>query len=137
MDEIQAAVLCMKLAHVDDWNAERRQIVARYAAATQAPAGIVGTGDPTNACHLAILRTSHRPAAVDAMSVAGVATAVHYPILDCDQVSESGLPGRRPPLPESERASAEILTLPCYPGLTEAEIDQVSGALTKITCAAR
>ena len=131
MDEIQAAVLCVKLEHVDEWNAERRQIVARYAAATRFPASIVGSGDPTSACHLAVLRTHDRPAVARAMSDAGVATGVHYPILDCDQMSELGLPGRKMPLPVSERARDEILSLPCYPCLTEAEIKQVTRALTR------
>jgi dTDP-4-amino-4,6-dideoxygalactose transaminase len=137
MDEIQAAVLCVKLAHVDEWNAERRQILARYAAATPFPASIVGSGDPTNACHLAVLRTPDRTAAARAMSDTGVATGVHYPILDCDQMSETGLPGRKLPLPVSEQARDEILSLPCYPCMTEAEIEQVSQVLTRFSCAAR
>jgi aminotransferase EvaB len=136
MDEIQAAVLCVKLKHVDDWNAERRQILARYAAAAPVTARIVGSSDPANACHHAILRTPDRPAAARAMADAGIATAVHYPILDCDQPSELGLPGRKMPLPVSERARDEILTLPCYPGLTEAEIEQVARALTRFSPAA-
>ena len=61
---------------------------------------------------------------------AGIATGVHYPILDCDQMSELGLPGRKMPMPVSERARDEILSLPCYPSLTEAEINQVTRALT-------
>jgi aminotransferase EvaB len=129
IDEVQAAVLSVKLGHVDDWNAERRDIVSRYAAAIHAPARIVGTADPGNACHLAVLRTADRSAVVQALAAAGVATSVHYPILDCDQVGDFGLPGRKLPLPVSELARDEIITLPCFPGLTEAEIDAVVRAL--------
>jgi len=132
-DEMQSAVLTVKLAHVDAWNTERRQIVARYAAATRPPASIVGSGDPTSACHLAVLRAPDRSAAARAMLDDGIATSIHYPILDCDQLSELGLPGRRLPLPVSEQASHEILSLPCYPGLSESEVERVAKTLTTIS----
>ena len=86
MDEVQAAVLCVKLGHVDQWNAERRQIRARYAAAIHSPATIIGFEDPTNACYLAVLRTRARPALAGAMANAGIGTGIHYPVLDCDQM---------------------------------------------------
>jgi dTDP-3-amino-2,3,6-trideoxy-4-keto-D-glucose/dTDP-3-amino-3,4,6-trideoxy-alpha-D-glucose/dTDP-2,6-dideoxy-D-kanosamine transaminase len=130
IDEVQSAVLSVKLAHVDAWNAERRSIVARYAAAVAAPARVIGAGDPTNACHLAVLRTADRPTIARALADAGIDTSIHYPFLDCDQASEAGLPGRRMPLRVSEEARHEILSLPCYPGLSEPEIEQVLRAST-------
>ncbi len=129
MDEIQAAVLGVKLRHLDDFNAERRQIVARYAEATHSPSDIVGADDPTNVGHLAVLRTSRRTEVAQALSGAGIATDVHYPVLDCDQESAQGMPARKIPLPVSERARNEILTLPCYPGLSGPEIERVAAAV--------
>jgi dTDP-4-amino-4,6-dideoxygalactose transaminase len=131
MDEIQAAVLGVKLKHLDDFNAERRRIVARYAEATKPPSGIVGADDPTNVGHLAILRTPSRTEMAQAMSRAGIGIDVHYPVLDCDQESAREMPGRKTPLPVSERARSEILTLPCYPGLSEPEIERVAAALRR------
>jgi dTDP-3-amino-2,3,6-trideoxy-4-keto-D-glucose/dTDP-3-amino-3,4,6-trideoxy-alpha-D-glucose/dTDP-2,6-dideoxy-D-kanosamine transaminase len=132
IDEIQAAVLCVKLEHVDEWNAERRAIVSRYAEAVRRPAAIVGHSASFNVCHLAVLRTPGRDAVQRAMAQAGIATAIHYPVLDCDQVSESGLPARKLPLSVSERARGGILSLPCYPSLTQQEVERVGEALTKL-----
>lgn len=132
MNELQAAVLCVKLKHLDSFNAERRRIIAAYTAATGLPSSIVGAGDPTNVGHLAILRTPNRRAVAQAMSSAGIATDVHYPVLDCDQESAQAMPGRKTPLPVSERARDEILTLPCYPDLTQQELERVARVLT--TC---
>jgi len=134
MDEIQAAVLCVKLQHLDGLNAERRQIIACYAAATGHSSNLVGGCDPTNVGHLAILRTPNRPAVAQAMSNAGIATDVHYPVLDCDQESARAMPGRKMPLPVSERARDEILTLPCYPGLTPQELERVARVLATCSC---
>jgi dTDP-3-amino-2,3,6-trideoxy-4-keto-D-glucose/dTDP-3-amino-3,4,6-trideoxy-alpha-D-glucose/dTDP-2,6-dideoxy-D-kanosamine transaminase len=124
-DEMQCAVLTVKLAHVDAWNAERRRIIARYAATIAPPARIIGGDDPTSAAHLAVLCTPDRPVVVGAMARAGIGTAIHYPYLDCDQTSEAGLPGRRMSLRASERARHQILSLPCYPCLSDAEIEKV------------
>jgi dTDP-3-amino-2,3,6-trideoxy-4-keto-D-glucose/dTDP-3-amino-3,4,6-trideoxy-alpha-D-glucose/dTDP-2,6-dideoxy-D-kanosamine transaminase len=131
MSEVQAAVLAVKLRHVDALNAERRAIIACYAAATRPPASIVGANDPTNVGHLAILRTPRRRVVIEAMAAAGIATDIHYPVLDCEQEAARGLPGRKGRLPVSELARGEILTLPCYPGLAEDEIERVADVLAR------
>jgi aminotransferase EvaB len=133
IDELQAAVLCVKLPHVDVWTAERRRILARYAAVAGSVACFVGANAPNSACHLAVLRTPDRPAIARAMLERGIATAIHYPILDCDQASESKLPRSKPPLPVSEHARDEILTLPCYPCMTDAEVEQVTRTLMRFS----
>jgi dTDP-4-amino-4,6-dideoxygalactose transaminase len=133
IDEIQAAVLCVKLEHVDEWNAERRRIFSQYSAAAHSSVAMVGASIPSNACHLAIMRAPDREAAQRVMSQAGIATAIHYPVLDCDQSGESGLPGRKLPLRVSEKARSEILSLPCYPGLTRQEIEQIAEVLTRLS----
>jgi dTDP-4-amino-4,6-dideoxygalactose transaminase len=125
IDEIQAAVLSAKLPHVDGLNAERRAILARYADAMGARGTIVGAADATNVAHLAIARFRDRDAAVRAFTAAAIGTDIHYPVLDCDQVSDRGLPGRRLDLSVSEQACEEILTLPCYPGLSDEEVERV------------
>jgi aminotransferase EvaB len=132
IDEIQAAVLCTKLEYVEAWNAERRAIFSLYAEAVRFPATIVGYPAPFNVCHLAVMRTPGRDAVQRSMSQAGIATAVHYPVLDCDQLSETALPGGKLPLPVSKQVCGEILSLPCYPGLTLREVERVGEALTKL-----
>src|SRR5205807_5140075 len=98
--------------HVDAWNAERRHIVARYRDAVRDPVSIVGPESSANVCHLAVVRVPDRAAAIEAMSKAAIATDIHYPILDCDQLSEAARPGRRLSLPESELACEQSLTAP-------------------------
>jgi dTDP-4-amino-4,6-dideoxygalactose transaminase len=63
---------------------------------------------------------------MQALADARVGFGIHYPVLDCDQASQRGLPGRRLALDQSERAREEILSLPCYPGLEDIEIDRIA-----------
>jgi dTDP-4-amino-4,6-dideoxygalactose transaminase len=132
MDELQAAVLTVKLAHVDRWNAARRQVLARYAREIPAPMRLVGTPESSNAAHLAVFRSPERDRVRKLFAAGGISTDVHYPILDSDQISQSTLPGQRMPLPVSERAVGEILTLPCYAELTSDEIDKIILTATRI-----
>jgi aminotransferase EvaB len=125
MDELQAAILSVKLPHVDDWNRRRREIIARYCERIDRSCTVVGAEDPTNVGHLAVIRTRSRAAVMQALADARVGFGSHYPVLDCDQASQQGLPGRRLALDQSERAREEILSLPCYPGLEDIEIDRI------------
>lgn len=129
IDEIQAAVLTTKLPHLERWNARRREIFARYAGGIQPPCRMSGPPDRSNVVHLAVMRTPNRGKLRAALAEAGVATDIHYPVLDCDQASERVQPGRPPALIESIRARDEILSLPCYPGLSEAEVERVISAV--------
>lgn len=133
MDELQAAVLCVKLPHVEGWNARRRQILRSYAAGIRPPNFVVGATEDANVAHMAIVRSRHRDAIRRAMARAGIATEIHFPVLDSDQVSQRGLPGRRLPLPVSERAREEILTLPCYPEMIDSQVDAVIATVNDAT----
>src|SRR3990172_9337190 len=125
MDELQAAILTTKLPHLERWNEARRRVIARYAREIESPICLVGVNSSCNVGHRAVVRTPRRDQIRKLMAAEGIATDVHYPVLDCDQISQRGMPGRRLPLPESERAVGEILTLPCYPELTTAELDRI------------
>jgi dTDP-4-amino-4,6-dideoxygalactose transaminase len=134
LDEIQAAILRVKLPHVDGWNAARRRIHAAYRAATR------GTGlhldhpdDERFVAHLCVARCRDRDAVRNRFREAGVATDVHYPVLDFRQAAVAELPHRVASAAESERAVREILTLPCHPDMTAAEIDRVREAIGAIT----
>jgi dTDP-4-amino-4,6-dideoxygalactose transaminase len=133
IDELQAAILCIKLPHVDGWNTRRRQIFDNYVTEIKAPNSIVGAMHQANVAHMVIMRTPHRDAVRQALAKAGIASDIHYPVLDCDQTSQRGLPGRKLPLPISERAKDEILTLPCYPELTNSQVGTVIAAVNATT----
>ena len=130
MDEIQAAVLRLKLPHLENWNTERRRIAAAYDEA------LSGTrfrcfreNHDGNVHHLYVVRHPHRNLVSERLSAAGVGTTVHYPILDCDQPGLIDMPMASADLRTSRRAIEEILTLPCYPGMTTDDVQRVIFAL--------
>jgi dTDP-4-amino-4,6-dideoxygalactose transaminase len=135
LDELQAAVLRVKLPHLADWNARRRAIVSRYAE-------ILGNGrrrmvhgdaaeSPAYVGHLAVMTTPERDADRALFTEAGIRTDVHYPVPDHQQpVMAGATAGLR--LPVTEAAAAEILTLPCFAEMTETEIERVCDVLHKL-----
>jgi len=130
MDEIQAAILRVLLPRLDEHNGIRRGVLSRYRAAVPDGVRFVEGGDGAVA-HLAVLLTPHRDRLKEHLGALGIATDVHYPILDCDQSGWAELPGRYDPegLPVSRRSVGELLSLPCFIGMTEEEIDAVCDAL--------
>lgn len=136
LDEIQAAVLATKLAHLDDWNDRRRAVARRY---TEAFAGLPGIATPDVApwaehvWHQYVLRTPHRAEMSRRLAEAGVGTLIHYPV-PCHRTGAYADDGLQPAagLPRTERLAAEVLSLPIGPHLTGeavgAVIDAVRGA---------
>ena len=129
LDELQAALLRVRLPHLDGWNEARRQIIARYVAAS------AGTGvrvlpavGADHVSHLAVAVTEDRDAARAALADAGIQTDVHYPIPDTQQkpfVTDFASVS----LPITEKRAGQIFSLPCFPELTDAEIERVCTAL--------
>jgi len=128
MDELQAAVLRVKLPRLDGWNRRRRDIAARYGRALIHPDIVLPppASAESDVAHLFVVRTSQRTSLRAHLAAAGVATDIHYPIPDHRQPGAGGAPPSG--LPRTERACAEVLSLPCYPELTDAEIDAVATA---------
>ena len=124
LDEMQAAILRVKLPMLDQWNAERRSIAKRYFNAfaelpIQLPASL---GDDFVA-HLFVVRVEERDAFMLYLKQHGISTDIHYPIPDHWQtayvLSESF------DLPVTEMVSSKLVSLPCFPGLTFEEVDRV------------
>jgi aminotransferase EvaB len=123
MDEVQAAVLSALLPALDDLNAERMEIREKYRASLPsafklliAPAGSVA--------HLVVGMTDRRDELREFAASKGVSTDVHYPVLDCDQQAWAAAT-LATDLPNSRLAVKRIVSLPCFPGLTPAELDRV------------
>jgi len=131
MDELQAAVLRAKLPHLDGWNRRRREVAARYAQTIRHPAITLPpvAGDGGDVAHLYVVRTKERESLRAHLKAAGVATDIHYPVPDHRQPGA----GIAPPqgLARTERSCAEVVSLPCYPELTTAEIDAVAAACNR------
>ena len=131
LDEIQAVVLSHMERHLDRDNAIRRSIVSRYSQALGSGRQMIHADDERFIGHLAIMVTPTRDADVSALTAAGVATGVHYPIPDHRQPGWTDLLQRRE-MPVTELLAERIVTLPCFPQMTEDEISTVVTALERL-----
>jgi dTDP-3-amino-2,3,6-trideoxy-4-keto-D-glucose/dTDP-3-amino-3,4,6-trideoxy-alpha-D-glucose/dTDP-2,6-dideoxy-D-kanosamine transaminase len=116
LDELQAAVLRVKLRSLDDLVARRREVVAHYRRAAPEQ-WWAGANDASYAAHLAVTQVADRPAFRAAAAAAGVGTAVHYDALD------RGAHAAR--LPVAAASVDRVVTLPCHPFLDGSEIARV------------
>jgi dTDP-4-amino-4,6-dideoxygalactose transaminase len=131
IDEIQAAILLRGLELVDDQNRRRRQIAIRYRDALADGRRLIAADDDTFVAHLAVMVTESRDADATALDQAGVGTGVHYPIADHRQAAWRDIcEGAR--LPFTDDLQRQILTLPCFPTMTDPEVDHVIGALAAL-----
>lgn len=132
LDEFQAAMLRVKLAHLDRWNARRREIASRYldglaSAPTLRLPRVPPWADPV--WHLFVVRTPRRAALQEHLRRAGITTAVHYPVPPHLQQAYADAGFRRGDLPIAERIHDEVLSLPIGPHLTDADVGEVIAAL--------
>lgn len=132
LDELQAAILRVKLTHLDAWTTSRRALADRYQSALGGIPWLRLPGDVAHGrhvYHLFVVRTPHRDRLRAYLAERGIGTLVHYPtpIYLQDAYRDLGLgPGT---CPVAEEAAGQILSLPLHPHLTEAEVDAVCEAI--------
>ena len=130
LDEIQAAILRVKLRHIDRFNQLRRQN-AHYYSARLAAAGVTPPhedGKGVHVYHQYTTLTDRREAMQQTLTAAGCASAIYYPIpLHRQNVFADAF--RQVSLPVSEQVASRCLSLPIYPELTEAQMDRVIAAI--------
>jgi dTDP-4-amino-4,6-dideoxygalactose transaminase len=137
LDELQAAMLRVKLRHLQDWTSRRRALAARYRERLAGlplvlPADVPGT---TAVYHLFTVRTPARDALKEFLAQRGIGTAVHYPVPLHQQPVYRDTETAH--LPASERAAGEVLSLPLYPELRPDEQDAVVAAVREFFGSAR
>ena len=130
MDEIQAAILNVKLPHLDAWTEQRRRVAARYdrnlAGAPLQTAASTSEGD--HVYHVYAVRVPDRDAVRERLAD-DIATGVHYPIPVHLQPAYADLGYVRGDFPASEALADEALSLPMFPGLTDEAVDIVCDRL--------
>ena len=142
LDDLQAAFLRVKLRHLGAWTAARRRIAARYRERLAGLPLVLPVERPpaVHVYHQFTVRVPDRDAVARGLAELGVGTTVHYPIpipaqpLFCPPGGEGHVAAA---FPESARAAREVLSLPCFPELTDAEVDEVAAALRTVLAGAR
>jgi len=131
LDELQAAFLRVRLRRLDDENARRREIAVRYIERLQGLEGLaLPQAEPNceHVYHLFVVRTMGRDMLAAGLAARDVGTMVHYPRPPHRQpVFAAAAP--RLPLPVTEALAGEVLSLPVWSGMTEAQVDFVAAAV--------
>ncbi len=131
LDELQAAFLLARLPLLDGFNERRRSIIERYRAAAEGgPLRVLPAAGSHHVGHLAVALTADRDDIRAALATHGVQTDIHFPVPD---FAQPGFGTSSQALPTTDRVSKQILSLPCFPELTEGEVLQVCDALRALS----
>ncbi len=130
LDEVQAAILRIKLKHLDEWNAKRRHWAARY---TELLGDVVATPKPVEGCepvfYVYVIRTPKRDELKAKLLAADIESGIHYPVPLHLQPICAHLGYKAGQFPVTERYAGEILSLPMFAELTEDDVQRVSAAV--------
>jgi dTDP-4-amino-4,6-dideoxygalactose transaminase len=135
LDNLQAALLRLKLPHLDSWNDARRKAAERYRGALADLPVLLPPGDPDggrHVYHLFVLEIDDRDRVLAELRAAGIVASVHYPTPVHLQPGWRRLGYSEGSLPHTEAAAARCLTLPIFPGIADSEIDRVVEVLTDV-----
>ncbi|UCG53154.1 MAG: DegT/DnrJ/EryC1/StrS family aminotransferase [Candidatus Latescibacterota bacterium] len=134
LDAIQAAILDVKLEHLDEWNNRRRSRAKRYDEGLRdRPVRLVPEGPGRHhVYHLYVVRTADRDRLSEELRKKGIATGIHYPVPLHLQKAHADLGSGKGTFPVAERAAKEILSLPMYAELTDDMVDEVVAAIADI-----
>ncbi len=134
LDTLQAAILRAKLPHLQAWNEARRHAARRYDQGLKGVDAVVTPwvspwAEPVY--HQYVIRTAQRDALAESLKRDGIATGIHYPIPLHRQGAFAKLGDPAVALPETEKAAAEILSLPMYPELSELQAQHILASVRR------
>jgi dTDP-4-amino-4,6-dideoxygalactose transaminase len=131
LDELQAAMLRVKLSHLEQWNARRREVAQAYCdALTKTRLELPGSSPHSHhVWHLYVVRTSLRDALRAFLEKAGIVTLIHYPTPPHLQAAYAWLDYNHGSLPASEAIHQEVLSLPLWPQMPPSMVQQVADAI--------
>ena len=134
LDPLQAAILRVKLAHLDEWNVRRSAIAARYQEGL-ADCGLILPHVPDwaePAWHLYVVQHPQRDAFIKQMGEAGVGTLIHYPIPPHLQQAYSHSGWKLGVFPLAERMADQVVSLPIGPHMDAEQVDAVIGSIREL-----
>lgn len=131
LDELQAAALRVKLRYLERWNAERRRVAARYHHNLGSQAGLGLTlpseaASCTHVYHQFTTRVPHRDEMKVFLESQGVGSMIYYPVSLHQQKAFASLGYRDDDFSQTRKAQDEVLSLPMFPELGDAQVDQIS-----------
>lgn len=133
LDGLQGAALSIKLAHLDAWNARRREVHARYlelfAGSPVTMLETVAGSEPVH--HLEVIRVADRDHVREALGAVNIRTGVHY-ALACHHQPAFEQYAPATPLPVAETACATQLSIPMHPTLTDEEVERVAASVLAV-----
>ena len=131
LDELQAAILLVKLSYLESWNERRRHIARRYTeglSGTEIICPLEGVGR-FHVYHLYVVRVKNRDPFRRRMAQQGIETFIHYPVAVHRQEAYSEYAPDEDLLPITNRLSSEIVSLPLYPELDDDEVATILSAV--------
>ncbi len=132
LETIQGAVLGVKLPRLDAWNDARRRLAAAYRRELAGVPGLTLVSEAEGAesnYHLFVARHARRDALLEHLRANGVMADIHYPVASHLQEALGARKGRPGEFPAAERGAAEVLSLPLFPEMTDAQLARVVAAV--------
>jgi dTDP-4-amino-4,6-dideoxygalactose transaminase len=141
LDAIQAGILQVKLAHLANWNDQRRGLAVRYNDLLGSIDGVICPYEPSwsrAVYHLYVVRTSDRQGMIEHLNAAGIGTGIHYPVPLHLQKAYASMHYTSADLPIATQVASEIISLPMFPQLTASQqarvVDQIAGFVSNAAC---
>jgi dTDP-4-amino-4,6-dideoxygalactose transaminase len=131
LDELQAAILSVKLKKLDEWNESRRRKAKMYHELLKGTNNVTPIEEvyAKHVYHLYVIRSKHRLELRQWLKSQGIATLIHYPVPVHLQEAYRNLNLRKASFPATEKCAAEVLSLPLYAEITDKEIGIVAKAI--------
>lgn len=131
LDEIQAAVLLVKMKHLDNWNAKRREIAGYYTDRLHESSLVVPKilEEATSICHMYALQSENRDKVTCYLNQMGIATGIYYPVPLHLQKAYTGLGYKYGDFPVSEYLAGRTFAIPVYPELTQSQKEHIADTL--------
>lgn len=132
LDEIQAAILRIKLKYLETWNEQRRELASLYLEQLKDVGDIVlplSDKEAHHVYHLFVIRTKQRDKLSAHLTERGVGTMIHYPVPPHLQKPYESMNFRKGDFPITEKIAETCLSLPLWPGMTTQQVERISEAV--------